>query len=48
MYTLRWPTVRQFIEDVLSEALQRQDWRTIPIAAHILESFEDDWENAQR
>ena len=46
MHTLRWPVVRQFIESAFHDAQQRQDWRSIPIASHILASFNDDWEHA--
>jgi hypothetical protein len=46
MHTLRWPVVRQFIERAFREAEQRQDWRSLPIASHILASFSDDWPDA--
>jgi hypothetical protein len=46
MHTLRWPVVRQFMEEERQAALvvKPHDSRFIQ-AEHVLESFSDDWED---
>ena len=45
MHSLRWSEAQQYYERELQSAIARQDWRAIPVARGILDSFRDDWEN---
>lgn len=46
MHVLRWPEVKLAFEALSHYAVSKNDWRIINPIDHILDAFEDDWENA--
>lgn len=46
MHALRWNSVQMAVEKLNAEAVSRNDWRAEPYYRHILESFENDWGDA--
>jgi hypothetical protein len=46
MHVLRWPEVKTRFEALSREAIEKEDWNNINPLQHILEAFEDDWEDA--
>mgnify|MGYP001464030034 CR=1 FL=1 len=47
MHALRWPEVKLAFEALSQYAVSKNDWRIINPIGHILDAFEDGWENAQ-
>ena len=46
MHALRWDSVRLAIEQRHRAAIDRRDFRKEPYYRHLLESFDDDWGDA--
>lgn len=46
MHALRWSHVQAAVEKLHAESVSRNDWRTEPYYRRILESFENDWGDA--
>jgi hypothetical protein len=46
MHALRWDSVRLAIEKRHEAAIDRRDFRKEPYYRHLLESFDDDWGDA--
>lgn len=46
MHELRWAEVREVVRTALDDAIREQDWRAIPIYSHYMDSFDDDWDDA--
>lgn len=47
MHALRWPELEAKFNAISCEAVVKNDWNLIQPLQHILDSFEDDWEDAQ-
>ena len=45
MHTFKWESLKNNFESLLNEAKTNNDLRAQPILIHILESFEDTWED---
>jgi hypothetical protein len=43
MYLLRWPEMKEWLEQHRSECITKNDWRSETVYRHILEAFSDDW-----
>jgi hypothetical protein len=46
MRELRWPEIQAGLTRALDEAVQRNDWRAIPIFTSGLEAYEPEWSDA--
>jgi hypothetical protein len=46
MHALRWPEAKEKFEESSRKAIEQNNWNRIQPLRHILESFEDDWEDA--
>ena len=46
MHALRWHSLHAYFRQCQTDAIARNDWRAEPFYRHIVESFEDDWEDA--
>jgi len=46
MHSLRWPEAKDRFEVLSREAIAREDWNSVNPLQHILDAFEDDWEDA--
>jgi len=46
MHALRWEGLRQYFAQAQKEAIARNDWRVEPYCRHVLEAFDDNWEDA--
>jgi hypothetical protein len=47
MHDLRWPEIRDFVRAKLEEDVEKHGSRSSPVWRHILEAFEDNWEEAR-
>ena len=47
MHALRWGSLRNYFAKQQSLALESNDWRVEPYYRHLLEAFEDEWEDAK-
>jgi hypothetical protein len=43
---LRWEEMREYLADLLTKAVARNDWRGVSIWNHLLDAFSDDWDDA--
>jgi hypothetical protein len=46
MHALRWDSLHQYFKQRHNEAVSRNDWRAEPCYRHIVEAFEENWEDA--
>ena len=46
MHALRWPRLRAHFQEQQDAAIARNDWRAEPYYRHLLEAFDDDWQDA--
>ena len=47
MHALRWDSLRIYFQQCHSDAVARNDWRAEPFYRHLVDSFEDTWEDAK-
>lgn len=47
MHALRMPEAKLEFEQLSRDAIAKQDWNRIQPLGHILDAFEDDWEDAR-
>jgi len=46
MHALRWESLRTVFRERQDAAIARNDWRSEPYYRHLLEAFDDEWEDA--
>lgn len=47
MHALRWPEAKEKFEELSRQAIEQNNWNRIQPLQHVLDSFEDDWEDAR-
>jgi hypothetical protein len=47
MHALRWPELQERFNQLSRQAIAEQDWNRIQPLQHVLDAFEQDWEDAQ-
>ena len=47
MHALRWPELKNEFTTMSAQAVARKDWTLIPALGHVLDAFEDGWEDAR-